>query len=69
MCIKNLDYTIDEVIELPILNGETQLDDAIESHDNDLYDALTINQEINVEDFVIDELIMSMPISFKHEVC
>ena len=69
MCIKSLDYTIDEVIELPILNGETQLYDVIESHDNELYDAFTINQEINVEDFVIDEIIMSMPIAFKHEIC
>jgi uncharacterized metal-binding protein YceD (DUF177 family) len=68
VCINKFDYDMDQLIEVPILNSEVELNDIIESH-NDNYDAFTINQEIDLEDFVIDEVIMNMPIVFKHDIC
>jgi uncharacterized metal-binding protein YceD (DUF177 family) len=68
ICIDKLEYNVNEIIEIPILNSESELNDAIESRDNN-YDAFVINQEIDVDEFVTDEIIVLLPIAFKHDIC
>ncbi len=68
VCIDKLEYSIDEIIEIVVLNSENELNDIIVSR-NENYDALIMNQEINIPEFVINELIVLLPITFKHNIC
>lgn len=68
ICIDKLEYNVDEMIEISVLNSEDELKNAIENRDEN-YDGLIINQEIDVIEFVIDEIIVLLPIAFRHDIC
>ena len=62
-CLGDMPITIDLHFDYLINNGEKN-----ESDDNDEFDWLEANHEMDLQELIEDELLLAMPISLLHEV-
>jgi uncharacterized protein len=68
-CLELVEITVENNIVVPVFNTEAELDDALLDKNNADCDGIVANTQLNVLDFVEDEIIMLIPVALRHENC
>ncbi|MCE2706472.1 MAG: hypothetical protein LW807_05290 [Proteobacteria bacterium] len=68
-CLELVEITVENNIVVPVFNTEEELDDALLDKNNADCDGIVANTQLNVLDFVEDEIIMLIPVALRHENC
>lgn len=68
-CLEKLDISIDCSNVVPIFYTESDMDNALFGDEAQYTDGILADATFDIESFVEDELIMSLPIAPKHTTC
>jgi uncharacterized protein len=68
-CLEKLDIPIDCSNIVPIFYTESDMDNALFGEEAQYTDGILADANFDIESFVEDELIMSLPIAPKHKTC
>ena len=68
-CWELVEITVENNFVVPVFNTEAELDDALLDKNNADCDGIVANTQLNVLDFVEDEIIMLIPVALRHENC
>ncbi|MCC2624772.1 MAG: metal-binding protein [Burkholderiales bacterium] len=68
-CLEKLDIPIDCSNDVPIFYTEADMDNALFGDEAGYDDGILADANFDIESFVEDELIMSLPIAPKHKTC
>ncbi|MCE3268519.1 MAG: metal-binding protein [Burkholderiales bacterium] len=68
-CLEKLDISIDCTNDVPIFYTESDMDNALFGDEAEYTDGILADAHLDIQSFIEDELIMSLPIAPKHETC